>query len=148
MERLLRRCSRWRRLGQDGIYQHRRHNRIPPSQSGEGFAYTHNGFIGGGQVGCNHQINQWVLGVEGTFAGTTIKGDAADLAILNDDVFATKINSLATVTARIGYAWNNVLLYAKGGYAGANVQLRYLTVLRRRLPMEAGTIRIGRVVGR
>ena len=89
---------------------------------GEGFAYTHNGFIGGGQVGCNHQINQWVLGVEGTFAGTTIKGDAADLAILNDDVFTTKINSLATVTARIGYAWNNVLLYAKGGYAGANVQ--------------------------
>ena len=89
---------------------------------GEGFTYTYDGFIGGGQVGCNYQINQLVLGVEGTFAGTTIKGDAADLAILNDDVFSTKINSLATVTARIGYAWNNVLLYAKGGYAGANVQ--------------------------
>ena len=89
---------------------------------GEGFTYTYDGFIGGGQVGCNYQINQWVLGVEGTFAGTTIKGDAADLAVLNDDVFSTKINSLATVTARIGYAWNNVLLYAKGGYAGANVQ--------------------------
>ena len=89
---------------------------------GEGFAYTYDGFIGGGQVGCNYQINQWVLGVEGTFAGATIKGDAADLAVLNDDVFTTKINSLATVTARIGYAWNNVLLYAKGGYAGANVQ--------------------------
>jgi outer membrane immunogenic protein len=89
---------------------------------GESFSYTNSGFIGGGQVGCNYQINQWVLGVEGTLAGTTIKGDATNLAILNDDVFTTKINSLGTVTARIGYAWNNVLLYAKGGYAGANVQ--------------------------
>ena len=89
---------------------------------GEGFTYTYDGFVGGGQAGCNYQINQWVLGVEGTFAGTTIKADASDLAVLNDDVFTTKINSLATVTARIGYAWNNVLLYGKGGYAGANVQ--------------------------
>ena len=31
------------------------------------------GFVGGGQVGFNYQINQWVLGVEGDFAGTTIK---------------------------------------------------------------------------
>ena len=29
------------------------------------------GFVGGGQVGFNYQINQWVLGVEGDFAGTT-----------------------------------------------------------------------------
>ena len=27
------------------------------------------GFIGGGQIGFNYQINQWVLGVEGDFAG-------------------------------------------------------------------------------
>src|SRR5215469_15806024 len=32
------------------------------------------GFLGGGQVGFNYQINpQWILGVEADFAGTTIK---------------------------------------------------------------------------
>ena len=31
------------------------------------------GFIGGGQVGFNYQINQWVLGVEGDLSGTTIQ---------------------------------------------------------------------------
>ena len=89
---------------------------------GEGFAYSYDGFVGGGQIGCNFQFNQWVFGVEGTFEGSSIKGDANNLAILNDDIFTTKISSLATVTGRIGYAWNNVLLYAKGGYAGARVQ--------------------------
>ena len=89
---------------------------------GEGFTYDNSGFVGGGQIGCNYQVNQWVFGVEGSFDGTSIKGDANNLAILNDDIFTTKINSLATVTGRVGYAWNNVLLYAKGGYAGANVQ--------------------------
>jgi len=30
---------------------------------------------------------------------------------------------LATVTARVGYAWDRWLAYAKGGYAGADVEL-------------------------
>ena len=89
---------------------------------GDSFGYSFNGPIGGGQVGCNRQIDQWVVGVEGTLAGATIKGNAEDLAILNDDVFTTKISSVATFTGRVGYAWNNLLLYAKGGYAGANVR--------------------------
>jgi outer membrane immunogenic protein len=88
---------------------------------GESFTYTYDGFVGGGHAGCNYQVNQWVFGIEGSFDGSSIKGDATDLAILNDDVFTTKVDSLATVTGRIGYAWNNVLLYAKGGYAGGNV---------------------------
>jgi outer membrane immunogenic protein len=89
---------------------------------GESFTYTYDGFVGGGQIGCNYQVSQWVFGVEGTFAGTSIKGDASDQIILFDDVFTTRINTLATVTGRVGYAWNNVLLYAKGGYAGAHVK--------------------------
>ena len=89
---------------------------------GESFTYTNDGFVGGGQVGCNYQVNQWVFGIEGSFDGTSIKGDANNLAILNDDIFTTRINSIGTVTGRVGYAWNNVLLYAKGGYAGGHVQ--------------------------
>ena len=91
-------------------------------QPGDSFGYSFNGTIGGGQVGCNRQFDRWVVGVEGTLAGATIKGNAQDLAILNDDIFTTKISSVATLTGRAGYAWNDLLLYAKGGYAGANVR--------------------------
>ena len=90
---------------------------------GQGFSQTDSGFVGGGQLGCNYQVNQWVFGIEGTFAGTSIKGDLANrtFGLALDDVFSSKINSIATVTGRIGLAFNNWLPYIKGGYAGANV---------------------------
>jgi outer membrane immunogenic protein len=90
---------------------------------GDGFSQTNNGFVGGGQVGCNYQVSQFVFGIEGTFAGSTINGDFANTVFgAADDVFTTKINSIATVTGRLGYAFNNWLFYAKGGYAGADVK--------------------------
>lgn len=89
---------------------------------GNGFSQTNSGFVGGGQLGCNYQVNQWVLGIEGTFSGTSIKGDLANGTFgAADDVFSSKINSIATVTGRVGLAFNNWLPYIKGGYAGANV---------------------------
>src|SRR5262245_17141507 len=48
------------------------------------------GFLGGGQVGFNYQINQWVLGVEADIAGTTIK----------DSVSATVVGPGAVLTGR------------------------------------------------
>jgi outer membrane immunogenic protein len=39
------------------------------AHAGVGWSDGDSGFIGGGQVGFNYQINQWVLGVEGDFAG-------------------------------------------------------------------------------
>ena len=45
-------------------------------------------FIGGGQVGFNYQINQWVLGVEGDFAGTTIK-DSVNAAVVGPGAVIT-----------------------------------------------------------
>jgi outer membrane immunogenic protein len=91
---------------------------------GDGFSQDDSGFIGGGQIGCNYQFaSNWVVGLEGSFAGTTIKGDFANTVFgAADDVFTTEINSVALVTGRLGYAWNNWLLYAKGGYAGADVK--------------------------
>jgi outer membrane immunogenic protein len=46
------------------------------------------GFLGGGQVGFNYQINQWVLGVEADISGTTIK----------DSVSATVVGPGAVIT--------------------------------------------------
>lgn len=89
---------------------------------------TQSGFVGGGQGGCNYQLSYFVLGAEASFAGSSIKGDFRNAQIGNvlvgapDDVYTTKITSIAMVTGRVGLAFNDLLLYTKGGYAGANMQ--------------------------
>ena len=90
---------------------------------GDGFTEKKSGFVGGGQLGCNYQVNQFVFGVEGTYDGSTIKGDLANTVFgVADDVFTAKIKSIATFVGRVGIADNNWLFYAKGGYAGADVE--------------------------
>jgi outer membrane immunogenic protein len=92
---------------------------------GQGYRQTDGGFIGGGQVGCNYQVNSWVFGIEGSFAGATIHGDVPNSAFgvaTGVDVFTTRVESLAMATGRVGYAWTNWLFYAKGGYAGGQVK--------------------------
>jgi outer membrane immunogenic protein len=70
----------------------------------------------GGQVGYRWQTGPVVFGVEA-------QGNWADLSGSNvSNVFApdrnrTKIDAFGLFTGQIGYAWNNVLLYAKGGAA-------------------------------
>ena len=93
-------------------------------------AFSHNmsGFIGGGQVGYNFQSGAFVFGLEAMFDYADIRGDVNPLRgglppLGQDDNFATRIQSLFLGTARVGYAWNNVLLYAKGGYAAGEVKV-------------------------
>jgi outer membrane immunogenic protein len=93
---------------------------------GDSFSESDTGFVGGGQLGCNYQIDQWVLGLEGTFAGSTIQHDFANNIFGGaDDIFSAEINSIATVTGRLGYALDTWLLYIKGGYAGADVDFSF-----------------------
>jgi outer membrane immunogenic protein len=86
-----------------------------------------NGALFGGQVGCNYEFwGNWVVGVQGDFAGTDINGKANDdiLFPASDSSLALKTEWLASVTGRVGYAfWNNqVLVYVKGGGAWARNQ--------------------------
>jgi outer membrane immunogenic protein len=71
----------------------------------------------GGQIGYRWQSAGWVFGIEG-------QGDWADLKGSNTSVFfgpgninQTKINAVGLITGQVGYAWNNVLWYVKGGAA-------------------------------
>jgi len=82
------------------------------------------GFIGGGQAGFNYQINQWVLGVEGDFAGTTIK-DSVNATVVGPGVVITgnaeaSLDWVSTLAPRVGYAFNNWLVYGKVGGAWAH----------------------------
>jgi outer membrane immunogenic protein len=73
----------------------------------------------GGQLGYRWQAANWVFGLEA-------QGDWANFKGSNTSVFfpavtnQTKIDAFGLFTGQVGYAWNNVLWYVKGGAAVAN----------------------------
>jgi outer membrane immunogenic protein len=76
------------------------------------------GFIGGGQIGYNYQIGQWVVGLEADFQGTDLKASAAAGAF----TASNEINWFGTVRGRVGYAFDRFLPYVTGGFAYGNVK--------------------------
>jgi outer membrane immunogenic protein len=77
------------------------------------------GAVAGGQIGYRWQSANFVFGVEA-------QGDWADLKGSNTSSFfvplgsvtnQSKIGALGLFTGQVGYAWNNVLWYVKGGAA-------------------------------
>jgi outer membrane immunogenic protein len=85
------------------------------------------GFLGGVQAGCDYQFaGNWVIGLGGDVSWANINGQANDPFFAEKNggtiALATKTDRLATVTGQIGYAWDHVLLYAKGGAAWAHDQ--------------------------
>lgn len=69
----------------------------------------------GGQVGYRFQSGQWVFGVEGQGNWADFSGD--NLSAVTGFNNRTKIDSFGLITGQVGYAWNNVLAYVKGGAA-------------------------------
>jgi outer membrane immunogenic protein len=91
---------------------------------GEGFGHRETGFIGGGHVGYNWQASNFVFGLEGSISGLTTEGTLANTVFgAADDVFSWRTDFMATVVGRAGVAFNNNLLYVKGGWAGVNNRL-------------------------
>src|ERR1700730_9460457 len=80
----------------------------------EDFNFNSDSIIGGGHLGLQGQWGPWVLGVEGSFDATDLSQTAAGL----DSTQSLKIDDIATVTARLGYALPAWLFYVKGGWAG------------------------------
>jgi outer membrane immunogenic protein len=72
-------------------------------------------WLAGGQVGCNYQVSTWVFGIQGDYDWTNASATASDTFFVATD--HTKIKSLASVTGRVGYAWDRFLGYVKGGGA-------------------------------
>jgi outer membrane immunogenic protein len=85
-----------------------------------GTGNTGSGFVGGGQVGYNYQINQWVWGLEVDVAGTSVKNTFGVPGLMTADI---NWDSLTTVTGRFGYAVDNWLLYGKAGGAWADISV-------------------------
>jgi opacity protein-like surface antigen len=77
------------------------------------------GGLAGGQVGCNYQFaTNWVVGFEGAGDWANING-SSDPFFGGKAVFNASTHWIATATVRLGYTFNDLLIYAKGGGAWA-----------------------------
>lgn len=72
------------------------------------------GGLAGGHLGCNYQTGQWVFGIEGDGEWTGMKGNDAQVG---GDINELRARWMASARGRLGFAVQNVLLYATGGVA-------------------------------
>jgi outer membrane immunogenic protein len=82
------------------------------------------GFVGGGQAGLNFEFASWVVGVEALWDATTLTGSPG--VATTTSLFEKMTSAPAwygSATGRLGYAFNDVLVYAKGG--GAVMRVGY-----------------------
>jgi len=97
-------------------------NPVNPPQA-EGCHNATGGTVGG-QAGYRWQVTNWVLGLEAqgnwaNFNGSYVN-QAPGLFPLGGFGDVSKINSFGLFTGQVGYAFNNVLVYGKGGAAVVN----------------------------
>jgi outer membrane immunogenic protein len=90
--------------------------------AGTGEPTKHNdaGFAGGGQVGLQKQWDWIVVGAEVSYTWAEL-GSTKPSALLVGTSLTSQANDLLLVTGRLGFAWQNILAYVKGGYANADV---------------------------
>src|SRR5260370_6881456 len=75
------------------------------------------GGFGGFQAGYNFQFASFVLGIEGDYEFANI--NATGLCPNPAFICHSKTRDIADIAGRVGYAWDRVLFYARGGEAGA-----------------------------
>jgi outer membrane immunogenic protein len=104
------------------------------------------GGVAGGQIGYRWQTGAWVFGLEA-------QGDWADLRGSNVSLLTglntnrTRIDAFGLFTGQIGYAWNNVLLYAKGGAAVVDDKYTGISTASAIAFDSANETRVGGTVG-
>lgn len=84
------------------------------------------GVIGGGHLGYNYQINQWVVGIEGSVDGTTaarnillaVPFPQTGTRVANAELTGTVRTTIqGSIRSRLGIAFDRLLVYGTGGVA-------------------------------
>src|SRR5262249_34593476 len=87
-------------------------------------SHTVSGVVAGGQLGFNWQTGNLVLGLEGDASWTNADGnhfwDPGSFTL------STEVKWMGTIAGRLGYAFDRVLVYAKGGAAFVHDEHRYV----------------------
>jgi outer membrane immunogenic protein len=82
----------------------------------EDFSFNANSIIGGGHGGVQGQWGSLLVGLEGSFDGTDLSRTVLGL----NSTQLLKIDDIATVTGRLGFALPAWLFYVKGGWAAVH----------------------------
>jgi outer membrane immunogenic protein len=93
-------------------------------QSSGKFPFDLDGFLGGGQIGFNYTA--WphiVVGIEADLSAANIKASISKTTVNGTAVQDSKLDWLATVRGRAGYAFNEWLVYATGGAAWVHAKV-------------------------
>lgn len=114
---------------------------FPPGSTGDGpdfplfapeiggvFHQNVKGGLFGAHVGYNFQSCSLLLGIEGAFEGSWIQDKSVDVfapATLPTATYKGQINWLVSLTPRLGYVYDDLLLYVKAGPAAARVKNRF-----------------------
>jgi outer membrane immunogenic protein len=89
-------------------------------------------WLAGGQLGCNYKVApNWVVGLETDISGTQLDGGQTINTAVAGFFPLTSTGSdsmtwIGTTRGRLGWAHDNVLVYATGGGAYANVNHTYV----------------------
>lgn len=92
---------------------------MDPTMPADGWtAISGSGVLAGGQLGFNYQIGSVVLGAEGSYAWSGMKvSDGGPFAGGAGLTVTDKNDYVATAAGRVGYAFDRVLVFGKGGAA-------------------------------
>ena len=93
-------------------------------------AHDLDGWVGGAQVGCDYQFtgSRFVIGIQADYGWTDAKGSHASAREIGV-AYHSDLKSLATVTGRVGHAWDRFLGYVKAGGAWSSVDYSASTIL-------------------
>jgi outer membrane immunogenic protein len=86
------------------------------------------GGFGGGQIGYNYQVSNWVFGIETDIQGASIKDTATatlPYIVAPNTITASvsqKLDWFGTVRGRLGIAFDRVLIYGTAGFAYGQTQ--------------------------
>jgi outer membrane immunogenic protein len=114
---------------------------LPPTSPLTTTSLSPKGWMLGGQFGCDYQFagSSWVVGFEGAAIGGNLKSQTYVGLPLDPDVtggllpgnsalVSARMDFIPSGTFRLGYAWDRVLLYVKGGAAGASDKFEVLGI--------------------
>lgn len=89
-------------------------------------SFDNSGVILGGHIGWQQQRGRWVTGVEVSLSGgfdSETRGGINLFGASTAGTLSTDIDVLLLITGRLGYTWDRSMIYVKGGYAGARIDL-------------------------
>lgn len=119
---------------------------------GGDFDFNSSAFLGGLTIGNNWQVNHLVYGIEGEIGYLGFDKHSQfppyrGVRGPDDSVAGVKSDFYASLTGRIGYAFDNWLIYAKGGAAGLNTKVSFTDTDPEGTTLISGTTKSGFKVG-